>query len=97
MPDRPTFELRPPMSQLSPTAHGILDAARRLLVSWGNRASHSPDVERPEATKLIEACEKASDVFQCITCNQPLWMANAENKEWVQCQCGELRWRYGKG
>jgi AcrR family transcriptional regulator len=35
MPDRPTFESRPPMSQLSPTAHGILDAARRLLVRDG--------------------------------------------------------------
>jgi hypothetical protein len=74
-----------------------LDAARRLLVSWGNRSSHSPDVVRPEAEKLIEACEKALDVFQCSGCNQPLWMADAANKEWVQCQCGELRWRYGKG
>ncbi|MGA8616734.1 MAG: AAA family ATPase [Xanthobacteraceae bacterium] len=74
-----------------------LDGARRLLVSWGNRSSHSPDVVRPEAAKLIEACEKALDVFQCAGCNQPLWLADAANKEWVQCQCGELRWRYGKG
>jgi hypothetical protein len=22
---------------------------------------------------------------------------DAANKEWVQCQCGELRRRYGKG
>ena len=34
-PDRPKFELRSPLSQLSPTAHGILDAARRLLVRDG--------------------------------------------------------------
>jgi hypothetical protein len=74
-----------------------LDAARRLLVSWGNRSSHSPDVVRPEAEKLIEACETALDVFQCSGCTQPLWMADAASKEWVQCQCGELRWRYGKG
>jgi hypothetical protein len=74
-----------------------LDAARRLLGSWGNRSSHSPDVVRPEAAKLIESCENALDVFQCGGCNQPLWMADAANKEWVQCQCGELRWRYGKG
>jgi hypothetical protein len=73
-----------------------LDAAKRLLVSWGNRSSHSPDVVRPEAAKLIEACEKALDVFQCGGCKQPLWFADAANKEWVQCQCGELRWRYGK-
>jgi RecF/RecN/SMC N terminal domain len=74
-----------------------LDAARRLLVSWGNRSSHSPDVVRPEAAKLIESCEKALDVFQCGGCKQSLWMADAGGKEWVQCQCGELRWRYGKG
>ncbi|WP_315766935.1 MULTISPECIES: AAA family ATPase [unclassified Bradyrhizobium] len=73
-----------------------IDAARRLLVSWGNRSSHSSDVVRSEATKLIEACEKALNVFQCSACRQPLWMADAANKEWVQCQCGELRWRYGK-
>jgi hypothetical protein len=74
-----------------------LDDAKRLLVSWGNRSSHSPDVVRPEAAKLIEACEKALDGFECGGCKQPLWMADAGNKEWVQCQCGELRWRYGKG
>jgi hypothetical protein len=72
-----------------------LDAARRSFM--GNRSSHSPDVVRPEVVKLIKACEKALDVFQCETCRQPLWMADAANKEWVQCQCGELRWRYGKG
>jgi hypothetical protein len=54
-------------------------------------------VVRPEAAKLIETSEKALDVFQCGGCKQPLWMADAANKEWVQCQCGELRWRYGKG
>jgi len=74
-----------------------LDTARRLLVSLGNRSSHSLDVVRPEAAKLIDACEKALDVFQCSACNQPLWMADAANKEWVQCLCGELRWCYGKG
>jgi hypothetical protein len=65
-------------------------------VSWGNRSSHSLDVERVEATKLIEACEKALDVFECGGCGKPLWLADAGNQEWVQCQCGELRWRYGK-
>jgi hypothetical protein len=74
-----------------------LDEAKRLLVSWGNRGSHSLDVVRAEAAKLIEACEKGLDAFQCGGCKQPLWMADAGNKEWVQCQCGHLRWRYGKG
>jgi hypothetical protein len=74
-----------------------LESARRLLVSWGNRSSHSLDMVRSEASKLIDACETALGVFECDGCKQPLWMADAANKEWVQCQCGELRWRYGKG
>ena len=75
----------------------VLDDARRLLVSWGNKGSHSLDVVRAEATKLIDACERALEVFQCGGCKKPLWFADAGNAEWVQCQCGELRWRYGKG
>ena len=74
----------------------ILDAARRLLASWGNKSSHSPDVVRPEAEKLIEACEKAREVFACSECGKPLWFAEASGAEWVQCQCGDLRWRYAK-
>jgi hypothetical protein len=75
----------------------LLDQAGRLLVTWGNKASHSPDVARPEAEKLIDACEKALNVFQCGLCSKSLWFADAGNAEWVQCQCGDLRWRYGKG
>ena len=75
----------------------LLDNAGRLLVSWGNKSSHSSDVVRSEATKLIDACEKALEVFKCTSCTKSLWFANASNAEWVQCQCGELRWRYGKG
>jgi len=73
-----------------------LDVARRLLVTWGNRSSHSQDVVRSEASKLIDVCEKALDVFQCGSCHKALWLADAGGKEWVQCQCGELRWRYGR-
>jgi hypothetical protein len=75
----------------------VLDEARRLLVSWGNRGSHTSDLEQAEATRLIDASERALDVFQCGGCNRPLWFADAGNAEWIQCQCGELRWRYGKG
>ena len=78
-------------------ALGLLDEADRLLVSWGNKGSHSFDVVRAEATKLIDACERALEAFKCEGCSKPLWFAEAGNAEWVQCQCGELRWRYGKG
>lgn len=73
------------------------DQADRLLVSWANRASHTFDLAPPEATKLIEVCEKALEFFKCSSCGKGVWFAEAEGSEWVQCQCGQIRWRYGKG
>jgi hypothetical protein len=70
--------------------------ADRLLVTWANRASHTFDVVRPEATKLIDVCEKALEFFKCLSYGKGVWFADAERSEWVQCQCGEVRWRYGK-
>ena len=74
-----------------------LDKADRLLVSWANRGSHTFDVVRPEAMKLIDSCEKAFEFFKCALCGKGIWFADAEGSEWIQCQCGEIRWRYGKG
>jgi hypothetical protein len=70
--------------------------ADRLLVSWGNRASHTFDIVQPEAEKLIDACEKALEFFKCPLCSKNVWFTDAESCQWVQCQCGEIRWRYGK-
>ncbi len=79
--------------------HGIeiLKSADKLLVSWANRAAHSFDIVRPEATKLIDSCEKAIATFKCASCSKHVWFADAGGAEWVQCQCGGIRWRYGKG
>lgn len=74
-----------------------LKKADRLLISWANRGSHTFDVVKSEANKLIDSCEKALEFFKCISCGKPIWLAVAERSEWVQCQCGEIRWRYGKG
>jgi hypothetical protein len=74
----------------------LLREADQLLVSWGNVASHTFDVVRPEATKLINACESALESFKCASCGKGVWFAEAGQDEWVQCQCGEIRWRYGK-
>ena len=74
-----------------------LDKADKLLTSWANRGSHGFDLVRPEATKLIDACEKALEVFKCASCSKSVWFAKVDTSEWVQCQCGEMRWRYGKG
>lgn len=73
-----------------------IENASKLLVSWANRASHTFDLECSEAAKLIDVCEAALAQFKCSSCDKQLWFANAANQEWVQCQCGELRWRYGK-
>ena len=48
----------------------ILSAADKLLISWGNKASHTQNVMRNEATKLIDACEKALEVFKCTSCGK---------------------------
>ena len=75
-----------------------LDEADRLLRSWGNSASHGFDIVRPEAVKLIDACEMAIAFFKCESCDPPqnIWRLKDERSELVQCRCGELRWRYGK-
>ncbi len=73
------------------------DNTDRLLVSWANRASHTFDVVRPEASKLIDACEKALEFFKCSLCGKGVWFADAEGSEWVQCQCGQIHWQYGNG
>jgi len=64
--------------------------ADRLLISWANRASHTFDLVGPEATKLIDACEKALDFFKCSSCGMGVSLAKAD--KWFQCQCGQIRW-----
>jgi hypothetical protein len=70
--------------------------ADKLLSSWGNRASHNFDLVRPEAAKLIEACEAALEAFTCKACKKKVYFADAQGNEYLQCHCGEIRWRYGK-
>jgi len=74
-----------------------LENAHKLLLTWGNKGSHSRNVTTGEASKLIEACEQALEVFKCVTCEKPVTLSEAGGPEWVQCNCGGLRWRYGKG
>ena len=71
--------------------------AHTLLRAWGNPASHTFDIVRPEAIKLIDACEIAIASFKCDSCNRNVWRLDDKQSEIVQCLCGEIRWRYGKG
>lgn len=70
--------------------------ADRLLVSWGNRASHTFNVTPSEVEKLIAACETALGYFVCPQCSKPVFQTDDASGEFVQCRCGALRWRYGK-
>lgn len=73
-----------------------LDDADKLLVTWANRASHD-DIEVAEAKQLIDTCKTALAKFTCTNCGKDVWFSDAASPEWVQCSCGDLRWRYGKG
>lgn len=66
------------------------------MIAWGNPASHSFDVRKAEAEKLISACESAIGAFKCDLCQKPVWNADTGGSETLQCQCGNIRWRYGK-
>jgi hypothetical protein len=78
------------------SAINSLHEADILLVSWGNRASHTFDLVRHEAEKLILVCENALEQFDCTVCNNSVFRLDDSNKEFKQCSCGALRWRYGK-
>lgn len=78
-------------------AIAAFDNANRLLVSWANRASHTFELVRSEASKLIADCEKALEFFRCSSCDKCVWFTHADGPKCVQCSCGRIRWRYGKG
>lgn len=73
------------------TALNALEQADKLLVTWGNKSSHSFDVVRAEAEKVIDACEHAMAVFRCDNCTKDVWRAEVADKQ-LQCECGMLRW-----
>lgn len=79
----------------SKKASEALIAADKLLVSWGNRASHSFDLTPGEATHFIDVCEAALAAFDCDECGKPVYKLDDGNGI-MQCGCGAIRWRYGK-
>ena len=74
-------------------ALAAFEAADRLLISWANRGSHSDDVVRTEADKVISACEAALSVLRCDECMKYVTYAEVNSNGSVQCQCGKLRWK----
>jgi hypothetical protein len=70
----------------------MFEASDSLLKTWGNKASHSFDVVRPEATKLIDACENVVNTFRCLSCKKCVWHAKTGGGKACQCECGSMRW-----
>ena len=68
--------------------------AHDLLISWGNRSSHTGSLVRSEVGRLIQTCEKALSHFRCSTCGDPVWIAGQPTRERLECNCRELRWMY---
>ena len=72
-------------------AVSAFEDAAKLLVSWGNRGSHTEDVVKAEAEELMQVCQAAIEAFRCSGCGKFVH-ANSGN-DGHQCQCGGLRWR----
>lgn len=68
-----------------------LEAAAKLLVSWGNRGSHTEDVVKGEAEELMRVCQMAIDALRCSACGK--FVHSNSGNDGHQCQCGALRWR----
>jgi len=69
--------------------------AHTLLVAWANRSSHTGSLTATEAKRLLEVCEIACGYFRCSICDNPIWIADQASRERLQCECGEIQWRYG--
>lgn len=70
--------------------------ADKHLMTRGNRSSHTFSLTNTEAIDLINSCEEALDNFICKNCKKPVTKLEDASAEFVQCECGQLRWRYGK-
>lgn len=72
----------------------IWEEAKKLLVSWGNRSSHTGSLIKNEAEELIQVCENALLQFRCNECKDPIWIADQSSRNRLQCSCGKVQWRY---
>ncbi len=66
------------------------------LIAIANRASHTYSATKTEAIDLINKCEVALEVFNCKNCGKLVTQKEDTNGEQVQCECGQLKWIYGK-
>ena len=67
--------------------------AQTLLVSWGDRASHTESMTKAEAEEFVRVCRKALSHFRCETCGNYIWTAKQTSNDRLQCSCGCIQWR----
>ncbi|KKR23748.1 MAG: SMC domain protein [Candidatus Yanofskybacteria bacterium GW2011_GWD2_39_48] len=77
-------------------ALAALKEADGLIQSWANRGSHDFNVEKNEAKRLIDVCEKAMASLDCGKCGKFVGKYEDESAHIKQCQCGHIRWRYDR-
>lgn len=75
-------------------AIGDIKTADKLLISWGNKASHEFDIAKGEAETLIDACERALLRFICVSCGKSVTTLTNDKSRYRQCECGNIRWKY---
>jgi energy-coupling factor transporter ATP-binding protein EcfA2 len=73
----------------------LCEATDRLLMTWGNKGSHTFDLVKEEATQLIDHCERTLAIFACEQCAKAVHRLD-DNSGMKQCGCGTMRWRYDK-
>ncbi len=90
-----SFFIRKDGSNYVPYVEALNDLkeADKLIISWGNRASHDFNIVKGEATKLIDISEKALARFTCEKCNKEVTYLSNDKAGFKQCSCGYLKWK----
>lgn len=92
---RTKFELKSASGTYEPFASATtkLEEARRLLLAWANRSSHTGTLVSNEAIQLIDVCEEAVNAFKCTSCGRQVTQLQDTSNGRRQCECGNIRWK----
>lgn len=73
----------------------LAKAVTDWLATYGNRGSHGAYLTRPEAERLIVACEQFLSALECPDCGSALWQVTEGDGACRRCDCGALLWKLG--
>lgn len=91
-----SFQIKRNGTDYEPFTEALADLkeADRLIISWGNKASHDFNIVKNEATKLINTCEKALSRFMCEKCGKEVTYLLNDKSGFKQCLCGYIKWNF---